>query len=450
MFPPFPEKDALECCAQMLDEIHEGSLSIEHEGQISLERTNPAVMIGALVCRDADGKRVSIRTVSGNSRFLKSTKNVDGIFYAPAIVSSEQIRMALSENDGEIHALTEKICALEKDGGADSKMRASELSKKRTVLTTDSLKKFHALYYFHSLTGKKFSLREICDRKKIVLPPTGVGECCAPKLLDFAAKNGLSPISMAEIVYDPNKNDAQKNLESVPPCDPRCSIILPDMLGLEILYRDESIVVINKESGLLSIPGKIEKDCASSRLKKLFPDCIEQPCVHRLDMETSGILVMALTKDAHRNLSMQFQNGETSKEYEALVDGVLPKIGIRDEGEMELFFRVDLDNRPHQIWDEVYGKKAVTRWRTMDVESYTAPDGGRRFVTRVKFFPQTGRTHQLRLAAADAHGFSVPIIGDTLYGKCMPGERLMLHATKLTFTHPDTNQKMTFNSPAPF
>ncbi|MBQ4237249.1 MAG: RluA family pseudouridine synthase, partial [Treponema sp.] len=131
-------------------------------------------------------------------------------------------------------------------------------------------------------------------------------------------------------------------------------------------------------------------------------------------------------------------------------DGILPKAGIPKEGQMELYFRVDLDNRPHQMWDETYGKKAVTQWEILDVESYTAPDKSRRFATRVRFIPHTGRTHQLRLAAADSHGFSVPIIGDTLYGKCDEGERLLLHSSKLVFEHPVTKEKMTFISKPPF
>ena len=445
MFPPFPEEEALECCAKMIDEIKEGRLSIEHEGQVSLERQNPAVMLGSLVCTDENGKRLTVRAVSGNSRYLEPKENHAGIFYAPSIVSSKEIQDALYENDGKIHALTAKIDALPKSDVEEIK----RLSKERTELTTKSLIKFHALYSFHTFTGKKITLREMCDEKKIALPPTGTGECCGPKLLDYAAKNSLVPLSMAEILYDP-ENDGMQKHEAVPPCDSRCAIVLPGMLGLEILYRDDSIVVVNKQSGLLSIPGKTVKDCVTERLKKLFPGCIEQPSVHRLDMETSGLLVLALTKEAHRNLSMQFQDGSVEKEYEALLDGILPKAGIPKEGQMELYFRVDLDNRPHQMWDETYGKKAVTQWEILDVESYTAPDKSRRFATRVKFIPHTGRTHQLRLAAADPHGFSVPIIGDTLYGKCEKGERLLLHSSKLTFEHPVTKEKMNFISKPPF
>ena len=110
----------------------------------------------------------------------------------------------------------------------------------------------------------------------------------------------------------------------------------------------------------------------------------------------------------------------------------------------------DVDNRPHQIWDEVYGKKAITEWNVLDVEKYTAPDGSRRDVTRIQYIPHTGRTHQLRLVSADSHGFGMPIIGDTLYGRCEPGERLMLHAKKITFPHPRTGEKVTFECKEPF
>ncbi len=134
---------------------------------------------------------------------------------------------------------------------------------------------------------------------------------------------------------------------------------------------------------------------------------------------------------------------------------------------MELYFRLDVENRPHQIWDSVNGKKAITRWRILNLEKYCPPAAGlsagvaskdstgpsqgrKRTVTRVEFTPLTGRTHQLRLASADSHGFGIPIIGDTLYGKCESGERLLLHASFLSFAHPVTGKKMEFNCPPPF
>ena len=219
------------------------------------------------------------------------------------------------------------------------------------------------------------------------------------------------------------------------------------MLGLRILYQDEAICVVNKQSGLLSVPGRGEdkQDCIESRFRRPFGDRVEivQPAVHRLDMETSGIMILAFTKEAHREMNRQFEAKEVHKEYVALLDGVLPKKGIAKHGQMELFFRLDVDNRPHQIWDAENGKSAVTEWEILGVERYHAPDGTTRNATRVKFMPHTGRTHQLRLASADNHGFGTPIIGDTLYGKCDEGERLMLHAQKIEFTHPTTKERMT-------
>ena len=225
------------------------------------------------------------------------------------------------------------------------------------------------------------------------------------------------------------------------------------MLGLHILYKDDDIVVVNKQSGLLSVPGRgpEKQDCIVNRVKRLYSDCINQPSVHRLDMETSGILVLGLTEFSHRELSKQFERGEVQKEYIALIDGIVekatgqsaPKNGATS-GEMELYFRVDLDNRPHQMWDAENGKNAITKWEKISTQNYVNPLGQNKKVTRILFTPITGRTHQLRLAAADIHGLAMPIIGDTLYGTCLPGERLMLHARYLCFTHPVTNEKMEF------
>ncbi len=248
----------------------------------------------------------------------------------------------------------------------------------------------------------------------------------------------------------------------VPPCDERCGFLLPKMLGLDVLYWDKHIVVVNKPSGLLSVPGRGEdkQDCVVNRVKTLYRDLcrIQQPSVHRLDMETSGILVLAFSEEAHRNLSSQFEEGSVHKEYVALLEGVLekqaeglsaPKRGEKS-GVMKLKFRLDPENRPHQIYDEVYGKEGITRWQNEGLVWYTAPDGQKIKSTKVRFFPETGRTHQLRLASADSHGFGLPIIGDSLYGHCMEGQRLMLHAEKITFKHPINGRFLTFEKKSDF
>jgi tRNA pseudouridine32 synthase/23S rRNA pseudouridine746 synthase len=208
---------------------------------------------------------------------------------------------------------------------------------------------------------------------------------------------------------------------------------------VEILYQDEDIVVVDKPSGLLSIPGRgPEKiDSVSHRIRQMFPDCLAQPSVHRLDMDTSGLLVLALTAASHRHLSLQFQNRETDKYYLALLDGEL----AGEEGTITLPFRLDVENRPHQIYDEIHGKIGTTHWKKLGIEN------GK---TRIAFHPITGRTHQLRVHSAHPKGLGIPIVDDPLYGNGdLPG-KMKLHACELTFTHPTTGEKMTFTAPVPF
>lgn len=222
---------------------------------------------------------------------------------------------------------------------------------------------------------------------------------------------------------------------------------------LELLYSDESIAVICKPAGMLSIPGRGpgKEDSASTRIREMFPGCITQPSVHRLDMDTSGLMVFALTAAAHRSLSIQFQNGEVHKRYTAVLEGIINE-SLGSSGRIELKFRLDPDNRPHQIHDPVQGKKGITLWRKID------ENGGR---SRVEFQLLTGRTHQLRLhsahpAASDGGGgLGCPIAGDRLYGsssdeKHTDGERMLLHASELLFTHPAGGEKMNFRSEPPF
>jgi tRNA pseudouridine32 synthase/23S rRNA pseudouridine746 synthase len=209
--------------------------------------------------------------------------------------------------------------------------------------------------------------------------------------------------------------------------------------GLKIVFEDDVIVVVDKPSGLLSVPGKGEanQDCVVSRVKALYPGCIEQPSVHRLDQDTSGLLVLALTESAHRILSVQFMDRLVGKRYTALIDGVL----MEQSGVIELKFRLDPDNRPYQVYDPVNGKNGVTHWRNLGVEN------GR---TRVEFMPHTGRTHQLRLHSAHEKGLGFPIVGDRLYGTGTAPGQLKLHASTLRFRHPVTRETLDFVSPAPF
>lgn len=208
---------------------------------------------------------------------------------------------------------------------------------------------------------------------------------------------------------------------------------------MHLLYRDEALVVVEKPGGLLAVPGRgpDKQDSVVSRLREMLPWCIEQPAVHRLDMDTSGLMVLGLTREAHRHLSMQFAERRVTKQYLALLDGILPM----EAGEISLPFRLDPERRPYQVYDPVQGKVGVSRWRKLDSRE------GR---TLVEFIPLTGRTHQLRLHASHPLGLGCPIVGDRLYGSGIFGQPLMLHATRLQFQHPATGKPLDFFSAAPF
>jgi tRNA pseudouridine32 synthase / 23S rRNA pseudouridine746 synthase len=211
------------------------------------------------------------------------------------------------------------------------------------------------------------------------------------------------------------------------------------MFEVDIIYQDAAIVVVNKPGGLLSVPGRgpDKQDCIVKRIRNLFPDCIPQPSVHRLDMETSGLMVLALTTDAHKSLSIQFQKRTVKKQYLAVLDGTVEE----EQGEIKLPFRLDVTRRPYQIYDPAHGKWGITLWEKIAVKNHR---------TRILFTPLTGRTHQLRAHASHPMGLGCPIEGDRLYGHGKPGDRLLLHASYLSFQHPDHDKTLCFESLAWF
>lgn len=208
---------------------------------------------------------------------------------------------------------------------------------------------------------------------------------------------------------------------------------------MEILYDDEHIIVVEKPGGLLSVPGRgaHKQDSVASRVRTLYPHIPHQPAVHRLDLHTSGIMVLAKTPVAHRNLAIQFQNRKPEKRYIAHLDGIVSG----NRGRIELRFRLDVTNRPYQIYDPVNGRLGVTLWRKIGVT---------RGVSRIEFSPLTGRTHQLRLHSAHELGLHTPIIGDYLYGTGKDGDPMLLHAAFLSIYHPDNGKKLCFASTPPF
>ncbi len=209
--------------------------------------------------------------------------------------------------------------------------------------------------------------------------------------------------------------------------------------GLTFVYRDNAIVVVDKPGGLAAVPGRgpDKQDSVESRLRAIYSHCITQPAVHRLDMATSGLMVLGLTAEAHRTLSMAFEARRVTKRYVGVLEGEIEA----NSGVIELAFRLDPDNRPYQVYDPVNGRMGITRWRKIDCSASR---------TRVEFLPETGRTHQLRLHASHPKGLDCPIVGDSLYGSGERGDPMFLHASGLQFPHPVTGRMVCFFTPPPF
>ena len=285
--------------------------------------------------------------------------------------------------------------------------------------------------------------------QKYPLPPGGTGDCCAPKLLQYAYQQGLKPLCMAEFWWGATtKTELRHHLNYYPACRGKCKPILtwmlqgldvdpnPEMQGLQqqdlpIVYEDEWLVVVNKPSGLLSMPGRVEQYSVESIMQQRYPGSL---VVHRLDMGTSGLLIVAKTLEVYRTLQEQFVKHQVKKKYLAVLDN-LEVLGnprnprLARQGRISLPLRPDPMNRPRQVVDEEHGKRAVTDYEFLSDRV-------------VALWPQTGRTHQLRIHCAHPDGLGRPIEGDELYGTRRKGQRLMLHAAELWFRHPVTLEEM--------
>ncbi len=331
----------------------------------------------------------------------------------------------------------------------DKETAISHLKKKRKTLS-DSLQ--HWLFRQYDMLNAKGEHRNLCrifaDTPQGV-PPSGAGDCCAPKLLQYAYKNNLSPLCMAEFWWGQSpKREIRHHLHFYPACRSKCKPILGFMLqgldvdpdphdsgnssmALTIKYEDEDIVVVSKPSGMLSMPGLVERECVADVLKKELGDGYYMPA-HRLDMDTSGLLVVARNEESLRRLHEQFAAREVQKRYTAVLDGTAD---IPCHGFIRLPLSADENDRPRQVVDREGGKAAVTEYtveRTDNEKTY------------IKLIPHTGRTHQLRVHCAHADGLAMPISGDRLYGH-PSGNRLMLHAEYLSFRHPTTGKRLIFS-----
>ena len=386
-------------------------------------------MFGVLVVDSTDGLAF-LAAYSG----LLAGRN-DWPYFVPPIYDAQQ-------PDGHFKTTEHEISLISHHSPLTSKQMSQELQ----------LWLFHQ-YQLLNARGETKDLVDIWQsyysreklRRKFPLPPGGTGDCCAPKLLQYAYQHGLKPVCMAEFWWGaPTKEEVRQHLNFYPACRGKCKPILtwmlqgldvdpnPETLGLQrmeipTVYEDDALLVVDKPSGMLSVPGRIEDYSVETVMHERYPNSI---VAHRLDMGTSGLLIVAKNGDAYRILQQQFIRHEVRKKYIALLEHPGQGTGV-----ISLPLRPDPMNRPRQVVDMAHGKRAVTRYEYI----------GDRLVA---LWPETGRTHQLRIHCAHPDGLSTPIVGDELYGT--RGQRLCLHAAEIWFRHPVSGDEMHIKSEIPF
>ena len=338
----------------------------------------------------------------------------------------------------------------------DWERRISALKSERKTRSAALQQKLFEQFGMLNYRGEVKNLCEIFGQTVHKTPPAGAGECAAPKLLQQAYLHGWKPIAMAEFWWgDSPKTEIRHHGHYYPACKGKCEPILQHMLqglqveenpmlkrmqvpsqNLEIVYEDPWLSVINKPAGMLSVPGKEDAVSVYSLMREQYPEADGPLTVHRLDMATSGLMLIAKTKRVHQNLQAQFKNRLVRKRYVALLEGIVPK----DKGTVDLPLCLNPLDPPRQMVHTEHGKPAITDYQVLE-----RLDGKR---TRIAFYPRTGRTHQLRIHAAHPLGLHCPIIGDELYGE--KADRLYLHAEYLEFTHPKTGETVRITKEAEF
>ena len=348
----------------------------------------------------------------------------------------------------------DKIASLQVEAGNWEK-QIQELKAERKVRSAALQQQLFEQFRMLNYRGEVKTLCDIFEQTVHKTPPAGAGECAAPKLLQQAYLHHWKPIAMAEFWWGNSpKNEVRHHGYFYPACKGKCEPILRHMLqGLEveanpmqqeaergneklnIVYEDQWLLIINKPAGMLSVPGKERQTSIYDLAREAYPEAEGPMIVHRLDMATSGLLIIAKDKKTHQHLQAQFKNRSIRKKYIALLDGIVPE----DEGTIELPLCPNPLDRPRQMVDTQYGKPAITYYQVLErTDKYT----------RIALYPHTGRTHQLRVHAAHPSGLHCPIIGDELYGK--KDKRLYLHAESIEFTHPVNGQAMCITEKADF
>lgn len=363
-----------------------------------------------------------------------------------------ELKRIKKQGDEAVKAIEEKIAVYE--------TKITRLKKQRHEMSDALQRWLFEQYIMINARGEKRTLCDIFANTPGQVPPAGAGDCCAPKLLQYAYINGMRPVCMAEFWWgEPPNTEIRHHLNFYPACSGKCKPILKHMLqglnidpdpqatdarqikehfdenNIETVYEDEWIAVVCKPAGMLSVPGNSSRISVMSIMHRKYPDATGPMIVHRLDMSTSGLLVVAKTKKIHEDIQKQFTGRTVKKRYVALLEKPLEK----GRGRISLPLTSDPIDRPRQKVDKDNGKNAVTGYEITGLTDGHA---------RVTLYPHTGRTHQLRVHCAHPEGLDSPILGDELYGHS--ADRLYLHAEAITITHPTTGRRMTFERKAEF
>ena len=403
-----------------------------------------------------------------------------------AIVSDNEQREMIRESQymkAELHRTKKRYAALLEVAEAEAEEYNSRIAKLKNIrkLKSDQLQRWlFSQFTFLNAQGERSDLLSIFRNYYILnrpqsvfathfatvgeqitlFPPSGTGECCEPKLLQYAFTHGMRPVEMAMFWWgDPPKTEIRQHGQFYPACNGKCKPLLTWMLkgmnvaanvleaeskqSIDIVYEDRDLAVIVKPSGMLTVPGRSKRQSVETILRQRWNENDTPIIVHRLDMATSGLLVVARNRYAHKQLQAQFKERTIQKRYVALLStDLLNRVGLPKEGTISLPMCADVLDRPRQMVDKNKGKTAITHYKI--IGKIPLHDSYYSEAVKVELRPETGRTHQLRVHCAHSEGLACPILGDTLYGK--RADRLYLHAEYLAFTHPTTGKPLSFES----
>lgn len=418
-----------------------------------LTKEKSGKMFGVMIV-EADGRRYYLAAFSG---MIGGTYLQEG--FVPPVYNLQTEGSYFKQEEANISAINHRIA-----NGEDTEELRKERKQRSIALQQWLFEQFHLL----NAKGESKSLISLFENQPQILTaeeyfngkrqtqmgsriPSGAGECCAPKLLQYAYQHQLKPLCMAEFWLGPSpKDEVRIDGQYYPACHSKCKPILRHMLeGLQVeenpmlstareqakkveyIYEDDDMAVVYKPAGLPSTPGNDDMPSLLDIVRKRWAGAVN---VHRLDMDTSGIIVFALNENAYKQLQEQFVKQAVGKTYVALLENPVAD-NVPRKGTITLPLLPNPFDRPRQMVSYEHGKRAVTDYELQEE-------------ARVVFHPKTGRTHQLRVHSAHSDGLGVPIKGDALYGRA--ADRLYLHAERIEIKHPRTGAGMIFERKADF